>query len=312
VSSRTIRQGTVTVIVLTYNEEKNLPHALASVAGWSHETFVLDSLSTDGTLDIARKFGCASAQNRFEDYAKQRNYALEHLPITSEWVLFLDADEWLPDATRNEISAIIARSPVENGFYINRRLIWMGRWIRRGYYPSWILRLFRLGKGRCEDRSVNEQIIVEGATGQLRCDFVHQDRKGVTDWIAKHNGYATREAMELLKGRSAPGYQEIDARLLGSQGERRRWLRHVIWNRLPALLRPFGYFFYRYVLQRGFLDGVAAFMFHFLQALWYPMLIDIKYLELKANHRQPLPEAAPAEPADVAGLSKLGREELVK
>ncbi len=286
------QEGALAVIILTRNEEENLPQVLGSVAGWCHETFVLDSLSTDRTLDIARKSGCVIAENRFEDYAKQRNYALDHLPITSEWVLFLDADEWLPDATKKEISAVIATSPVENGFYINYRLIWMGCWIRRGYYPSWILRLFRLGKGRCEDRAVNEQIIVEGATGRLRSDFVHQDRKGVTEWIAKHNGYATREAMELLRPRSAPGYQEIDARLFGSQAQRKRWLRHTIWNRLPPLVRPFLYFFYRYVLQGGFLDGVAAFVFHFLQALWYPMLIDIKYLELLNDRAHSLPQSS--------------------
>ena len=137
------------------------------------------------------------------------------------------------------------------------------------------------GKGRCEDRAVDEQIIVEGATGYLKSDFVHQDRKSVTEWIAKHNGYATREASELLGSRRALRYQEIDARLFGSQGQRRRWLRHTVWNRLPPLVRPFWYFFYRYVLQGGFLDGKAAFVYHFLQALWYPFLTDVKYLEMR-------------------------------
>ena len=189
---------TIAVIILTYNEEANIKQALDSVAGWADEIFILDSLSTDRTLEIAREYGCHIAQNKFENYAKQRNYALDHLPIHSEWVLFLDADEWLPDALKQEISTLIAITPEENGFYINRRLIWMGRWIRRGYYPSWILRLFRYGKGRCEDRAVNEHLIVDGKTGQLRNDFMHEDRKGVTDWIAKHNGYATREALELF------------------------------------------------------------------------------------------------------------------
>jgi glycosyltransferase involved in cell wall biosynthesis len=280
-SSREIRQGTLAVIILTYNEEENLPQALASVAGWCHETFVLDSLSTDRTLDIARKSRCTIAENRFDNYARQRNYALDHLPITSEWVLFLDADEWLPNAIKLEISALIASSPVENGFYINRRLMWMGRWIRRGYYPSWILRLFRHGKGRCEDRAVNEQIIVNGATSYLRNDFVHEDKKGVTDWIAKHNGYATREARELMQRAPEPGYREIDARFFGAQSLRKRWLRQNVWNRMPPLLRPFPYFFYRYFLTGGFLDGNAAFVYHFLHALWYPLLIDVKYLEMK-------------------------------
>jgi glycosyltransferase involved in cell wall biosynthesis len=275
--------ATLAVIILTYNEEANIAQALDSVAGWANEIFILDSLSTDRTLEIARQYGCHIAQNKFENYAKQRNHALDHLPIKSEWVLFLDADEWLPDALKQEISALIATSPEANGFYINRRMIWMGRWIRRGYYPTWILRLFRYGKGRCEDRAVNEHLIVEGTTGQLRNDFIHEDRKSVTDWIVKHNGYATREALELLNTRSASGYQEIDTHLFGTQASRKRWLRYKVWNHLPPLIRPFFYFFYRYVFRGGLLDGKEAFIYHFLQGLWYRLLIDIKYLELKAR-----------------------------
>lgn len=275
----------IAVIILTYNEEANIGQALDSVAGWASDIHILDSLSTDRTLEIASQYGCHIAQNRFENYAKQRNHALEHLPIRSEWVLFLDADEWLPDSLKQEITALIATNPQENGFYVNRRLIWMGRWIRHGYYPSWILRLFRRGKARCEDRAVNEHLIVEGEKGRLRNDFMHEDRKGVTDWIAKHNGYATREALEIFNTREAPNYQEIDARLFGTQSERRRWLRLKVWNRLPPLIRPFFYFFYRYVLQGGFLDGRAALVYHFLHALWYPMLIDVKYLEMKMQGR---------------------------
>lgn len=275
--------ATLAVVILTYNEEANIAQALDSVAAWANEIFILDSLSTDRTLEIARQFGCHIAQNKFENYAKQRNYALDHLPIRSDWVFFLDADEWLPDALKQEVSAVIASCPRENGFYIKWRLIWMGRWIRRGYYPSWILRLFRYGKARCEDRPINEHLIVDGPTGRLRHDFIHEDRKGVTDWIAKHNRYASKESQELFNTRSAPGYQEIDARLFGTQAQRKRWLRYKVWNRLPPLLRPLLYFSYRYVLALGFLDGKEAFIYHFLQALWFPMLIDIKYLEMKMS-----------------------------
>ncbi|MBV5323136.1 MAG: glycosyltransferase family 2 protein [Ilumatobacteraceae bacterium] len=274
---------TLAVVILTYNEEYNISQALDSVMVWANEIFILDSLSTDRTLEIARSYGCHIAQNKFEDYAKQRNHALDNLPITSEWVLFLDADEWLSESLKHEIKSLIATSPAENGYYINRRFVWMGRWIRRGYYPSWILRLFRYGKGRCEDRAVNEHLIVEGVTGHLKNDFTDENRKGVSDWIAKHNGYATREALELLNTRTAPGYQEIDARLFGTQAQRRRWLRYKVWNSMPPLIRPFFYFFYRYVLRGGFLDGQAAFIYHFLQALWYPLLIDVKYLEMKMS-----------------------------
>ena len=222
-------------------------------------------------------------EHTFVDFAKQRNYALEHLPIRSEWVLFLDADEWLPDTLKREITLVIGSSPVENGFYINRRLIWMGRWIRRGYYPTWILRLVRNGKAHCEDRAVNEHLIVDGPTATLRNDFIHEDNKGVADWIDKHNRYATAESLQLFNMRSTPGYREIDTRAFGTQAQRKRWLRYKVWNRLPPLFRPFLYFCYRYILAGGFLDGREALAYHFLQGLWFPMLIDIKYLELKRS-----------------------------
>jgi glycosyltransferase involved in cell wall biosynthesis len=280
-TGRKVLGASLAVIILTYNEEANIAQALDSVSGWANEIFVLDSQSTDRTLEIAGKYECRIAQNKFENFAMQRNYALDHLSISSEWVFFLDADEWLPADLRQEISDLIAGSPEENGFYIKRRLIWMGRWIRRGYYPSWQLRLFRYGTGRCEDRSVNEHLVVDGRVGHLHNDFSDENRKGVSDWIAKHNGYATREAQELFNDRVASHYREIDAQLFGTQAQRNRWLRYKIWNNLPPLIRPFFYFFYRYILAGGFLDGRVAFMYHFLQALWYPMLIDIKFLEMK-------------------------------
>lgn len=278
------------VIILTYNEEENLAQALDSVCGWANEVFILDSFSTDRTLEIARDHGCSIFQNPFVDYAKQRNHALDHLPITCQWVLFLDADEWLPGELKLEIAETTSSNPEEDGFYLNRRLVWMGRWIRRGYYPTWILRLFRYGKGRCEDRAVNEHLLVEGKTGYLSHDFMHEDRKGVPDWISKHNRYAAREALELFK--NPLDEIQIDARLWGTQAQRKRWIRYRIWNHLPPLLRPFIYFLYRYLLRGGFLDGRAGFVYHFLQGLWFPLLIDVIYLEMKGEK-----SCSPARPS---------------
>jgi glycosyltransferase involved in cell wall biosynthesis len=275
----------IAVIILTYNEEKNLPHALSSVVRWADEIFVLDSFSKDRTVEIARHYGCQVFQHHFENYAKQRNYALKQFPVKSEWIFFLDADEWLPDELKKEISAVIASNPVEDGFYIKRKLIWMGRWIRRGYYPTWILRLFRKGKARCEERSVNEHLLVDGKVGYLKNDFIHEDRKGITDWIDKHNRYATHEALELIKWNQAVQQKEIEVRFWGTQAERKRWLRYRVWNKMPPLIRPFFYFFYRYILRGGFLDGWQGFIYHFLQALWFPLLIDIKYIEMKTYHK---------------------------
>jgi glycosyltransferase involved in cell wall biosynthesis len=275
-------QTSIAVIILTLNEAPNLPQALASVKGWAHEIFVLDSFSTDNTVEIASQAGCSVVQNAFVDYAKQRNFAIEQLPIESEWILFLDADEWLTDELKSEISRLIETGPEENGFYIKRRMIWMGKWIRRGYYPSWILRLFRRGKGRCEDRAMNEHLIVEGKPGFLQNDFIHEDQKGIDDWIGKHNRYATHEALELIKREGLQEQEEIKVRFWGTQAERNRWLRYKIFNRMPPLVRPFFYFIYRYLLRGAFLEGRPAFVYHFLQSIWYHLLIDAKYLEMKA------------------------------
>lgn len=273
----------VAVIILTYNEEDNIAQALGSVCGWARQVFVFDSFSADRTLEIARSFDCQIAQQVFEDYGRQRNHALDDLPIEAEWVLFLDADEWIPVELQREIEDVLARRPEENGFYMKRRFMWMGRWIRRGYYPTWILRLFRHGKARCEDRSVNEHLLVEGRTGYLKSDFMHEDRKDIGRWIANHNAYATREAAELLKD-AASGH--IDATLWGTQAERKRWIRYKVWNRLPPLVRPFLYFSYRYFVRAGVLDGKEALVFHVLQALWFPLLIDAKYIEMKKRERK--------------------------
>lgn len=271
----------VAVIILTLDEHDNLPHALRSVAGWAREVMVLDSYSSDDTVEIARGFGCFVAQRRFTNYSEQRNFALEQLPVTASWILFLDADEWLTEDLKREIAAMCARDPAENGWYIKRRVMWMGRWIRRGYYPTWILRLFRRGHGRCEARAVNEHLIVDGKTGELSHDFVHEDHRGIRDWIAKHNRYAHLEAIELMKRLRRERQEEISDRFWGSQGERKRWLRNRVWNRLPPLLRPFMYFGYRFFLTGAFIEGRAAFIYHFMQALWYPLLIDAMYLEMK-------------------------------
>lgn len=275
----------VDVVILTHNEEANVAYAVCSVMGWVREVYVVDSFSTDQTVNIARQLGCHVVQNAFVDYAKQRNFAIDQLPVKSEWILFLDADEWLTEDLKSEIARLIESSPEENGFYIKWRLIWMERWIRRGYYPTWILRLFRRGMARCEDRGVNEHLIVSGSVGYLRHDFVHEDRKGIDDWIVKHNRYATREALELIKREGHQQQAEIRVNFGGSQAERKRWLRYKVWNRLPPLVRPFFYFGYRYILTGAFLEGRAAFVFHFLHALWYPLLIDARYLEMKSSAR---------------------------
>jgi len=158
----------------------------------------------------------------------------------------------------------------------------MGHWIRHGLNTAWILRLVRRGAVRCEDRTVNEHILVNGPTGFLKNDFVHEDHHGLTDWIAKHNRYATLEAIEILRGQSG---DQVQVRLLGSKVERLRWLRTAVYGQTPRLLRPFFLFFYRYVVRGGFLDGQAGLAFQVLQAFWFHFLIDLKVIELERGAR---------------------------
>ncbi len=268
------------VIILTMNEERNLSYALDSVCGWAGEVHVLDSGSTDGTCALALARGCVVTHHAFVSYPAQRNFALRELPIAAEWVLFLDADEQVTPELRQEISRLLQTNPRENGFLIKYKLIWMGRWIRRGYYPVWLHRLIRRNEAYYPDRAINEHVRVEGIIGKLRFDLIHEDHKGIAVWIARHNRYAELEAREFLRMLVDPP----PARFWNAtQAERTTWIRLHVWRRLPRLFRPFLYFFYRYFARGGFLDGLPGFVYHFLHGLWYQFLIDLHCLDMEPS-----------------------------
>jgi glycosyltransferase involved in cell wall biosynthesis len=267
----------ISVIILSFNEQENLGQALQSVAGWASQIAIVDSFSTDRTLEIARKWGSEIYQHSFEGYGSQRNWSLAEIPIRSEWVLFLDADEWLPEGLKQEIASAIACTDC-NGFEIKRCFMWMGRCLNHGQFPTWLLRLFRKGKGRFEELKINEHFLVEGKVGKLRNAFIHEDRKNIREWATKHIHYATLEATELLRERTIhEGH--LTPRFWGNQAERNRWLRHKIYNRFPPLLRPWFYFSYHYFARLGFLDGWQGLVYNLLRELWYPLLIDAIYLD---------------------------------
>ncbi len=187
-----------TVIILSYNEEANLPYALSNIVGWTKDIFVVDSYSIDKTCEIAEKAGAKVFKNKFENYAKQKNWALEKLPINTEWVMFLDADEYLTEELKKEIEVILPKTDYD-GFYMKRRFYFMGRWIKHGgYYPTWLLRIFKRGKGRVE-REVNEHVKVDGKIGYLENDFTDYNRKGLVAWLTKHIKYAEMEAALLIR-----------------------------------------------------------------------------------------------------------------
>ncbi len=271
----------LTVIILTYNEELHIRRALQNVAGWAEEVIVVDSFSTDKTLEIAKNFGAKIYQHEFENQAKQFNWALNNLEIKTDWIFRLDADEYLTDELKKEIAEVLPKvEPEISGFFIKRRVIFMGRWIRHGgYYPTWILRLFRKGKARCEEREVDEHIeILDGRIGRLKNDFVDENNNKLSWWINKHNNYSDREVKAIAKAEADEGKN-----LGGGQVKIRRVAKYRIYYKLPLFCRAFLYFTYRYVFRFGFLDGIPGLVFHFLQGLWYRFLVDAKIYEKKLS-----------------------------
>lgn len=276
------------VIILTQDEELNLPASLASLAGLAAEIWVVDSGSTDRTLEIAEAAGCRVAQHPFEHYAAQRNWAFDELPITAPWTLCLDADERLTPELAREIAPIVAGEGGDTaGYMMSRRTIFMGRWLRHGgQYPAWHLRLFRTGQGRCEDRLYDQHFIVHGPIGRLRGDLIDTLTSDLTTWTARHNRWASLEAQELLSDGS--NSSQIDARLAGSAIERKRFLRRF-YSSLPLFLRPFLLFVFDYIFRLGFLDGVQGLIFHTLQRFWFRFLIDAKLYEQRQLRLHPVP-----------------------
>jgi glycosyltransferase involved in cell wall biosynthesis len=267
----------VTVLILTKNEAPNLPHCLGSVVGWAAAVFVLDSGSTDQTVALAEADGATVFHRDFDNYAAQRNHAVEALPIQTEWVLFLDADEYASAALKQAIEAVLALSEAANGYFIPFKFMFMNRWIRHGgYYPTYILRLFRRGAVERIDREMDEQITVRGTTGHIHEPFIHHDRKPIRFWYEKHARYTRFQVADLLKSDREKTLRWADAH---TQRDRKRWVKEQVWSRVPVLLRPFLYFIYRYFLLMGFLDGRAGFIYHFSHAFLYQFMIAAVYLD---------------------------------
>jgi glycosyltransferase involved in cell wall biosynthesis len=268
----------VSVLVPTLDEELNLPDCLDSVA-WADEVFVVDSYSRDRTVQIARERGAQVVQHPFESYSRQKNWALDTLPFRNPWVLIVDADERVTPELRCEMETVLPDANCA-GYYLNRRVIFLGRWIRHaGWYPNWNLRLFRHQLGRYDGREVHEHVVLNGPAGYLRNDLLHLDRRGLEAFVARHNRYSTLEAAARFKAESdAPDRARLPVSLLASPVQRKRFLRERVWPRVPA--KPLVLFVYMYLLRRGFLDGragLALCVFHAFQEF----MVGLKLAELR-------------------------------
>lgn len=275
----------LTVVILVKNEERHIGRALDSVAAFANRVFVIDSGSTDRTMEIARKRGATVLANSWVNYASQFNWALEQLPEDTEWVFRLDADEVVTESLAAEIKAGLSAMPCFiDGIYISRRMTFLGCPIRwGGLFPVRVLRLFRYKRGRCENRWMDEHILVEGETSKFLGEIVDDNLNSLTWWTDKHNGYASREVVDLLNLEYGFMPHETVAGLLsGQQASVKRWIKEKVYTRLPGSVRAFLYFVYRYVIRLGFLDGKAGAAFHVLQGFWYRYIVDMKLYEVKA------------------------------
>lgn len=270
----------ISVIILTWNEELNLPKCLKSIAHLADEIFIVDSYSTDKTLEIAKQYNAHTTQREFKNQADQFNWALDNLKIKNEWILRLDADEVITPELEKEILQTMPNVADDiSGFYIKRKVYFMGRWIRHGaYYPTWILRLFRKGRARSENREMDEHIVLlNGKSANLENDFIDENLQPLSWWIDRYNKYSTREANAVLTAAE----DGVSENLHGSQTERKRWLKNNLYYKLPKFWRALLYFKYRYFIRLGFLDGIPGLIFHFLQGFWYRFLVDAKLFEAK-------------------------------
>jgi glycosyltransferase involved in cell wall biosynthesis len=276
----------VSAIILTCNEEVNLPECLQSLSGLSCDIFIVDSGSTDQTMEIARATGAQLVEHPFENYAAQRNWAQQNLPIRTGWILHLDADERLTPALVTEINEKLKEPNIRvNGFLLRKRTIFMGRWIRHGgHYPSYHQRLFRKDKGACEDRLYDQHFAVDGAVATLTGDYLDVVASNVNTWTLRHARWARLEAQEMMTPSNMKGRVQPDP--FGSPIQRRRWLREGVYARAPLFVRPFVYWFYRYFFRLGFLDGTEGLIFHFLQGCWFRFLIDCEIFEQQRRRNQ--------------------------
>jgi glycosyltransferase involved in cell wall biosynthesis len=282
------------VVILTKNEEIHIERALKALAPLTPEVFVIDSFSTDRTVEIARANGATVLQHKFVNYSKQFQWGLDHIDTDAAWIMRLDADEVIHRPLAEELSNLMSSLPISVvGISMPRRHIFMGRWIRYGgRYPLVLLRVWRRGCGRIEDRWMDEHIIVEGGqTVRCRNFFSDENLNDLGFFTDKHNRYASREAVDVINQRL--GLLPRDE-LRGGEGSAqaafKRLVKEKIYNGIPFEIAATLYFLFRMIFQLGFLDGRAGLIYHFLQGFWYRFLVGAKVLEFEraiGNERAP-------------------------
>lgn len=267
----------LTVMVLTRDEAKHIVRCLASVAGLAARVVVIDSESTDATCALARDAGADVLVNPWTTHAGQFNWGLDNAAITTDWIMRLDADEVVLPNLRAALAAFIIMPGDAAAATVNRQIHFLGRWMRRGgIYPIRQLRIWRTGCGRCEDRWMDEHILVDGPIQHLNADLADINLNTLGWWITKHNNYATLEVADVLLNPVTDAPEGLATRTLV-----KRWLKVNLYERAPHGFRALAFFLYRYVVLLGFLDGRQGLIFHVLQGFWYRFLVDAKLYEVR-------------------------------
>jgi glycosyltransferase involved in cell wall biosynthesis len=273
----------ITVLILTYNEELHIKRCIEKVKSIATYIYVIDSFSSDSTVDIATKFGVTVFKNKWENnYAKQFNWALDNCPITTKWVLRLDADEYLTDELIIEIKEkLLTLEDDVTGIAFPLKRIFLNKEIKKGILKLNLLRLFQYGKGRCEQKWMDEHIkLYCGRSVVFKNPFADHNLNGIHWWTQKHNNYSIREAIDLLNIEYQLLPEDIQKGIMEEHtaAARQKKIKYV---KMPLFWRSFLLFIYRYIFNLGFTAGKEGFLWHFLQGWWYRTLADAKVYEIK-------------------------------
>lgn len=277
--------NSIAVVILTFNEEMHIERCIRSAQAVSDEIIVVDSFSTDNTCAIAQSMGAIVYQHKFENYARQINWAFENCDIRANWIWRLDADEYIEPLLAEQALKVIATVQEDvNGIYVNKKIVFMGQpLLHGGWYPAPQIKIIRKGFGASENKWMDEHLVIfSGKTISIDADQTDDNLNDLTWWSHKHVNYATREAINtlMIEYNIKQGVEEVEPKFWGNDAERKRWLK-MKYAKTPLFVRPFVNFFIRYILKAGFLDGKRGFIWHFMQGYWYRMLVDCKIFELK-------------------------------
>jgi len=279
-------------IVLTYNEEIHLPRLLQSIAGLSAPVFILDSGSTDRTIEIGKESGAVVLQHPFENHPKQWDFALKNFPVQTPWVICLDADQVVTPELKNHLLNFREDDHVGiDGIYFNRKNFFKGKWIKHGgYYPFYLLKMIRFGVGYSDiNENMDHRFVVHGKTEIWKDGYLLEENlkeNNIRFWIDKHNRYSDLVAQEEVERMRTAKAQTENPNFWGSPNERKA-SRKKLWWKLPRYVRPLLYFMQRMIFQLGILDGRTGIIFHFLQGFWFRLIVDIKIDEIIKQQNDP-------------------------